>query len=286
MKKIKISANYDTSENLTQRLIKQFKTPDIDLSGVEFVYDDTYDVIVFFNYVNEDIKPGKKSFVLPHEPSWVGTHQKVFGVGTTVLGFDKNLYVGDCVETISHTFYGGRGPWVDKLDFWSHDNLNNKFFTKTKNISSSITNLNENHGKTCLYPQRYKILKLVNNLSFIDSFDGTNGKPEKKDALVDYKFNLVIENEYSKNWVTEKFYDAILTDTIPIYYGCKNIEEIYPEGGFILINDINNIEEIKELLEHINLNSDEIYNKNISSIRKIKEKYFTQHNLLKLIINL
>jgi len=104
MKKIKISANYDTSENLTQRLIKQFKTPDIDLSGVEFVYDDTYDVIVFFNYVNEDIKPGKKSFVLPHEPSWVGTHQKVFGVGTTVLGFDKNLYIGDCVETISHTF--------------------------------------------------------------------------------------------------------------------------------------------------------------------------------------
>ena len=36
MKKIKISANYDSSENLTNRLLRQYKTPEIDLSNINF----------------------------------------------------------------------------------------------------------------------------------------------------------------------------------------------------------------------------------------------------------
>ena len=60
MKKIRISANWDTSENITERLLIQFKTPEIDLTNIQFVYDDSYDIIVFFNHVCSDIKKGKK----------------------------------------------------------------------------------------------------------------------------------------------------------------------------------------------------------------------------------
>ena len=52
MKKIKISADYDTSENLVKRLLYQFKTCEDDVSNIEFVYDDSYDIIVFFNNIN------------------------------------------------------------------------------------------------------------------------------------------------------------------------------------------------------------------------------------------
>jgi hypothetical protein len=286
VKKIKICAGYDSSENLINRLIKQFKTPDIDLSNIEFVYDDSYDVIVFFNYINSDIKKGSKSYIIPHEPMWNGSHQKSVQDGTTILGFDKSQYIGNCVDTVSHTFYGGRGPWIDKLDFWSYDNLKISEFNKTKNISSSVTKINVNYGDSCLYPQRYKISNMVDSLPFVDSYYGINSSPERKDSLVDYRFNLAIENGYSDNWISEKFYDCVLTDTIPIYYGCKNIKEIYPEGGYILIDDINNIEKIKELLININENSEKIYSENIESIRKIKKRYFDEYNLLKLIINL
>ena len=41
VKKIRLSASYDTSENLTKRLLKQFLTPDIDLNSVEFVIHTT-----------------------------------------------------------------------------------------------------------------------------------------------------------------------------------------------------------------------------------------------------
>ena len=76
VKKIKISANYDSSENLTNRLINQFKTTEIDLSNIEFVYNDSYDIIIFFNHATEVVPPNKKGYIFPHEPSWSGTHQK------------------------------------------------------------------------------------------------------------------------------------------------------------------------------------------------------------------
>ena len=289
MKKIRISANYDTSENLTERLLKQFKTPNIDLSNVEFVYDDSYDVIVFFNYINLIVKKGVKSYVFPHEPSWSGTHQKNYSnnVDSVVFGFKKDLYNGDCVESLSHTFYGGRGPWVDTLDFWCYENLKKCNFIKTKNISSSITKLdNSNNGSTCLYPQRYTISEIIDNTSFIDFYGGGNNSPKRNDSLIDYRFNIAIENEYIDNWITEKFYDSILTDTIPIYFGCKNINDIYPEDGYILIDDINNFDKIKDLFGYINENAEEIYNQKIVGAKKIKERYFKEYNLLKKIVTL
>lgn len=286
MKKIKISANWDTSEKLTERLLKQFKTPEIDLSGIEFVYDDSYDIIVFFNYVDGKINDGAKSYVFPHEPIWSGTHQKNFNGDTIVFGFNSEIYNGNCVESLAHTFYGGRGPWVDSLDFWCYEYLKNVSFPKSKNISSSITRLNSDNGPGCLYPQRYEISKIIDNLSFVDFYGGDNCSPRRKDSLIDYRFNIAVENGYSDNWITEKFYDSILTDTVPIYFGCKNIKEIYPEDGYILIEDINDFKSIENLLLHINQNAEKIYNQKIIGVRKIKERYFKEYNLLNKIINL
>lgn len=285
MKRIRISAGYDTSENLTERLIKQFKTPNTDLSNIEFVFDDTYDIIVFFNYANIEIKEGTRAFVFPHEPSWNGSHQKSFTSNTTIYGFSKDLYTGNFEESVAHTFYGGRGPWVDTLDFWCYDNLVENSFSKSKLISSSITILNQNNGGCCIYPQRFELLKRLKEISFIDIFDG-NISPLRKDALVDYKFNISIENSYEDNWITEKFYDNVLTDTVPIYFGCKNIKDIYPEDGYILIDDINDTDDIVRLIDDVIKNADEIYNKKINNLKKIKKRYFEDNNLLKRIISL
>jgi hypothetical protein len=142
------------------------------------------------------------------------------------------------------------------------------------------------YGGTCLYPQRTKIASMVETLKFIDVFNGGNSSPKRHDALVDYRFNLSIENEHQDNWISEKFYDCILTDTIPIYFGCKNIKNIYPEDGYILIEDINDVNQINELLVYIEKNADSIYEQKIKGLKKIKEKYFKEYNLLKKIIEL
>ena len=51
MTKVRIACPWDTSENITNRLLCQFKTPEISLTGIKFVYDDSYDVAVCFNHI-------------------------------------------------------------------------------------------------------------------------------------------------------------------------------------------------------------------------------------------
>ncbi len=290
MKRVRISANWDSSENILNRLLSQFKTPDIDLSKVNFVFDDSYDIGVFFNYINLQIDKSKQYYVFPHEPIWSGSHQKSFPSNATVYGFDKEKYIGNCIETVSHTFYGGRGPWVDKLEIWNYNHLINNKFEKIKNISSCLTDLNYDYG---LYKKRYNLLKNLLPLQFIDFFGcssqnliNTLTSPLKIDSVRPYKFTLCIENDYHKNWLTERFYDAILTDCIPIYYGCSNIKEIYPEDGYILLDNIEDVNYVREVLNNINNNAEELYRQKLPYARQIKEKYFKDYNLLKIISQL
>jgi hypothetical protein len=298
--KVKFCAGWESSEQVTKRLLLQFKTPDIDLSEIEFVYDDSYDIIVFNNYITEQPKKGSRACVFFHEPSWSGSHQKDFKSyeNFTVFGHYKELYDADnIVEIPSHLFYGGRGPWCEGWDFWSYENLINSNFEKTKNISSVVSNLGfgvDNHPQGCLYKERCELISnLINKLPFVDFYgwgqNETNLKgsiQQKKDGILDYKFSISVENTNEKNYVSEKFYDCILTNTIPIYFGCKNIKEIYPEDGYILIENINNIGEITDLLTHIEKNADEIYQQKINGLKQIKEKYFKEYNLLEIIVKL
>ncbi|MBO27586.1 MAG: hypothetical protein CML61_02310 [Rhodobacteraceae bacterium] len=45
----------------------------------------------------------------------------------------------------------------------------------------------------------------------------------KADGLAPYRFSVIIENVRERNYFTEKLVDAILCETVPIYWGCPNI---------------------------------------------------------------
>jgi hypothetical protein len=296
MKKIKISSNYDTSENLVKRLLYQFKTSDDDISNVEFVYDDSYDIIVFFNHINCEIKKGAKVYVFPHEPSWSGTHQTNYQNNVediTVFGFNKEIYTPKevCLESKAHTFYGGRGPWVDKEEDWNYEKLISHTPVKTKSISSVITRLNSDdiNPEGNSYKYRYDLNNfLYEKAPFIDFYSGWGEitDPYKKSSVKDYRFSIAIENQITKNWITEKFFDSILYNTIPIYFGCTNIKELYPENGYFLFEDITNHEKCLNLINEIENNSKEIYEEMLPELLKIKQRYFEEHNIIKKINNL
>ena len=60
---------------------------------------------------------------------------------------------------------------------------------------------------------------------------GINPISSKIEGLKDYCFSVAIENETFPHYFTEKILDCFLSGTIPIYYGCTNIEEYFnPEG--------------------------------------------------------
>lgn len=57
---------------------------------------------------------------------------------------------------------------------------------------------------------------------------------DKADGLAAYRFSVVIENIQERNYFTEKLVDAVLCQTVPIYWGCPNIGDFFDTSGMIL----------------------------------------------------
>ena len=75
-------------------------------------------------------------------------------------------------------------------------------------------------------------------------------KPSMKKPIVSYAELLDI---------TEKIGNAFMYNTIPIYWGCENINEIFNENAFINCNGLSNeeiIQKIKEIDENNSLYND------------------------------
>jgi hypothetical protein len=59
----------------------------------------------------------------------------------------------------------------------------------------------------------------------------------KKHMFEEYQYSVVIENDRHLNYFTEKLIDCLLMKTIPIYYGCPNIEEYFDPTGWIVLDE-------------------------------------------------
>lgn len=297
MLKIKVTCSWSNNDEIKKRLIDQFGNQE-SLSDVQIMSEgDDYDVIIAFGYITEHPINDKPIFVFPQEPTWTGAHQKGFnGINNIkVFGFSKHHYypIDVVIETISHMFYGGRGPWEEGFDFWNYNNLINNTFSKTKGICSFVSNRGKDdlsHPDGCTYGERVDLVEKINkSVPFVDFYGwGNDGnlKPfvhKKSEAIKDYKFCLTIENSHEKNYVSEKFYDCILTNTIPIYYGCSNIKDYWSENGYFLLDNIKDHQYIINKLKWIDENQDKIYNQMLPEILKMKKKYFEEFNLLKKI---
>lgn len=85
-----------------------------------------------------------------------------------------------------------------------------------------------------------------------------------------YKFMITFENILSNGVITEKIYNAFKGNTIPIYWGNKDIYKIFNKGSFINCHDFENLKEVIEYVKKID-NDDELYNK-ILNKKKIEGK--------------
>ncbi len=72
---------------------------------------------------------------------------------------------------------------------------------------------------------------------------------DKFDGLQDYKYSIAMENGRTQGYFTEKLVDVILSWTMPLYWGCTNIADYFPEGSYIPIV-LNADEMFKMLGEH------------------------------------
>jgi len=55
----------------------------------------------------------------------------------------------------------------------------------------------------------------------------------KADGLAPYRYSVVIENAREPNYFSEKLVDAVLCSTVPIYWGCPNLDRFMDPSGII-----------------------------------------------------
>ncbi|WP_196219596.1 glycosyltransferase family 10 domain-containing protein [Halorubrum sp. BV1] len=75
---------------------------------------------------------------------------------------------------------------------------------------------------------------------------------DKWAGCASYKYSLAVENYQGPNYFSEKVVDPLLAWSVPIYWGCTNLEEYLPEESFIRIDiEANNApERLREILEN------------------------------------
>jgi hypothetical protein len=82
---------------------------------------------------------------------------------------------------------------------------------------------------------------LSGNFGGIENYKNNPILGNDKAPLFYSQFHICIENTKRRNWFTEKLIDCLQTKTVPIYYGCPNIEDWFDIRGFIIANDLNEI---------------------------------------------
>ncbi|MFM8321018.1 MAG: glycosyltransferase family 10 domain-containing protein [Chloroflexota bacterium] len=85
--------------------------------------------------------------------------------------------------------------------------------------------------------------KVLNNLGY--------RVPDKNAWLSGYKFNIAFENASYPGYTTEKLLDALVTNTIPIYWGNPEIVEDFNPRAFINCHDYRSFDEVIEVVRQI-----------------------------------
>jgi len=275
-KKFKISCNWDSDINITNRFINNYVN-ETNKDLVLFTYDNDYDYHIVFNYSNSMINDNK-THIFIQEPSWSSHIKKhVLLTYKNIHFHDKNLLpLNGVIETPSLML----NSFNEKLSDIIKTNI-----TKKKHISFICSSIGSGHN----YDYRKRLFNTILNSDLnIDlyGYGWTNvldkrykgAIQNKKDGLLDYEFSISIENSSEIGYVSEKFFDCVIYNTIPIYFGSPNINDIYNKKGFILLNgeinkDLSLLKDIKNYNEYLEYN-------NIN-----KQKYIKDYNIINYVNN-
>jgi hypothetical protein len=116
--------------------------------------------------------------------------------------------------------------------------------------------------------ERDKISNIFDGIIDFSTIGDYKGPLEDKwDGLAPYRYSFAFENTSEKNYFTEKIADPILAGCMPIYWGCPNIDEFFPENSYIWL-DITEKDAVDRAFEVVNSDFRE---RNLQALREAKE---------------
>jgi hypothetical protein len=208
---------------------------------------------------------------------------------TIFLGKEPNHIIKhrcpNCLKEFHHEKGNSWMPQVWWLDF-TYDDLISLKPKKTKNLSviNSIKQSTEGHKKRVSlinklakkYPEEMDIWgSITNGKENRGPFKSKLPPKNKKEGILPYRYHLTIENGSSPFYFSEKIVDPLLCWSMPIYWGCKNIDKFLPKGSYINI-DINKPGIEDEIIE---ISKSRLFEENIDYIAEARDLILNKYNL-------
>jgi len=162
---------------------------------------------------------------------------------------------------------GSNYPWIPKQDW--------KIYNKTKTCSMfcSPKRMTEGH----IY--RHEIAKIILDCGF-DVFGGAHGTPRtvmdprnpwntKIDGVRDYMFSVVMENGIYDSYWTEKLTDCFATGTVPVYWGTKQLPNVFDQDGIIWLEPGKEKETFESLNETLYISKTKAVENNFNAVNSL-----------------
>tara|TARA_A100001515_G_scaffold132210_1_gene120481 strand:- start:66 stop:992 length:927 start_codon:yes stop_codon:yes gene_type:complete len=148
--------------------------------------------------------------------------------------------------------------WIPSVDA--------KIYKKKKLLSHIVSKQNWARG----HKLRHIVAKAIKGRYEVDMW-GSAIKPfeTKLDPLKDYMFSITIMNSDNKNYFTETLVDTFRCGTVPIFWGCPNIEDYFNTEGMLIFKTG------PELISILDSLSPELYEQKLPYV---KENFETAKN--------
>ena len=215
--------------------------------------------------------PRANTILVTSEPSSVARYGRAFAAQfAKVLTFQEEKALPHANATRTQTgniwFYGKSFDELEKLET----------IEKTQMISTVCSSKRQAHTMHALrYDFTQKLKAKVPDLEIFGH--GVRYIEKKSEALDPFKFHLVVENHIALHQWTEKLADAFLAYTVPIYCGCPNVFDYFPEDSVIPI-DINDFEGSLKTVRLV-LQTEGEYERRLSAVKEARRLIMYEYNL-------
>ena len=128
---------------------------------------------------------------------------------------------------------------------WLKPDQYNKPNNKIFELSHLCGNLKKSYG----HQLRHELIDRKNEIKISTNFYQTIGDRHniedarfgKEKVFSNSQLGIAIENFSHRNWFSEKILDCFLLKTIPIYWGCSNIDDFFNPEGIIKFENVDDL---------------------------------------------
>jgi hypothetical protein len=199
---------------------------------------------------SEDLSP--INIIVLFEPNeyfgrhdWVIDNKEIFSV---IITWDDKV-INNCSNAIYHPF--GHS--------WFKSDQYQKEHKKKFQISHLCGKLLKTYGQSL----RHELLARKNEIKiptkyfdvYGDRYNIEEARKGKEEVFGDSMFGVAIENASHNGYFTEKILDCFLLKTIPMYWGCTDIDNFFNKEGIIKFGNVDEFTYISNRLNEDYYNS-------------------------------